>query len=213
MGKYYPINLNLENKDCLVIGAGVVAERKIKRLLEYGVNVTVVSPNFSRGINMLAKKNRIRLIQRCVNLKDIRGKFLVISAAGERRINSLVSKYCKESNILVNVVDSPIECNFILPSILKRGNLTISISTEGVSPALAKKIRQDLEQKFGTEYEKLLKIMKKIRPKVLKKIKNTKSRKAFFQKAVKSNVLNLLKKNKQKEAKEKLVKFLEDAGI
>ena len=212
MAKYYPINLNLENKQCLVIGAGVVAERKIKRLLEYGVNVTVVSPNFSRGINMLAKKNRIRLIQRRVNLKDIRGKFLVISAAGERRVNSLVSKYCKESNILVNVVDSPSECNFILPSVVKRGNLTISISTEGISPALAKKIRQDLGEKFGTEYEKLLKIMKKIRPEALKKIKDDKKRKVFFEKAVKANVLNLLKENKQKEAKKRIERLLENAA-
>ncbi|MEK6715034.1 MAG: bifunctional precorrin-2 dehydrogenase/sirohydrochlorin ferrochelatase [Candidatus Omnitrophota bacterium] len=212
MGKYYPINLNLENKDCLVIGAGVVAERKIKRLLEYGVNLTVVSPNFSRGISMLAKKNRIRLIQRRVNLKDIRGKFLVISASGERRINSLVSKYCKESNILVNVVDSPIESNFILPSIVKRGNLTISISTEGISPALAKKIRQDLEEKFGTEYEKLLKIMKKIRPEALKKIKDGKKRKAFFEKVVKQKVLNLLKQGKQKEAKRSIERLLENVA-
>ena len=212
MAKYYPINLNLENKQCLVIGAGVVAERKIKRLLEYGVNVTVVSPNFSRGINMLAKKDRIRLIQRRVNLKDIRGKFLVISAAGERRVNSLVSKYCKESNILVNVVDSPSECNFILPSVVKRGNLTISISTEGISPALAKKIRQDLGEKFGTEYEKLLKIMKKIRPEALKKIKDDKKRKVFFEKAVKANVLNLLKENKQKEAKKRIERLLENAA-
>lgn len=210
MTQYYPINLDLAGKDCLVVGGGEVAERKVRRLLEYGAKVIVVSPKATAGICALVKAGKIRLIKSHVNLRDITGKFLVISAAGERRINYLVSRYCKEAGILVNVADSPAECNFILPSVVKRGDLTISISTQGASPALAKKIRQDLEKKFGPEYTKLLKIMKKLRPEALKKIKDARRRKTFFEKAVKSDVLNLLKQDKGKNAKEKIGRLLDN---
>lgn len=210
MAKYYPVNLNLEKKDCLVVGGGAVAERKIRRLLEYGAKVTVVSPKFNQGIIRLSKQNKILIYKHHVNLRDIVRRFLVISATGERRINSLVSQYCKESDILVNVVDSPGECNFILPSVVRKGDLTISISTDGIAPALAKKIRGMLEKKFGVEYAKLLKIMKKIRPRALKKIKNTKLRRIFFEKAVNYGIVQLLKRGQEKQVKEKLEQILED---
>lgn len=210
MAKYYPINLNLENKDCLVVGAGAVAERKIKRLLDYGAKVAVVSPKSTLGIKRLAKKHKIRLMLRHINIRDINGRFLVISATGERRINSLVSKYCKESDILVNVVDSPKECNFILPSVVKRGDLTVSISTDGVSPALAKKIRRQLKEKFGAEYASFLKLLKTLRADALKKIRTPTLRKAFFEKVVNSDILMLIKKNKIQQAKTKLKRMLEN---
>ncbi len=148
-----------------------------------------------------------------VNLRDLSRAFLVISATDDRKINTLISAYCRKKGILVNVVDAPEECNFILPSIVRRGDLSITISTNGVSPALAKKIRQELEQKFGVEYIKLLRVLKEIRPEALKKIKNSESRKAFFQKAVQTGMLDLLRKNKEAEARAKLRALLENATI
>lgn len=185
MSRYYPVNLALKDRRCVVIGAGRVAERKVKRLLECGARVMVISPAITPGLKTMAKNGKIAFKQKNVNLKDLKGAYLVIAATTDRSINSKASSYCRRNNILVNIVDSPEECNFILPSIIRRGPLTISISTQGISPALSKKIRQDLEKAFGAEYGRLLHMMKKIRPFVLKNMKSVQSRKKFFNKMLK----------------------------
>lgn len=213
MSAYYPINLSLENKKCLVIGAGKVAQRKVRRLLESAARVSVISPAITPGFMALYKNKKIVFKKRKFSLKDLFGSYLVIAATSDRKVNSAVSSYCRKKGILVNVVDSPKECNFIMPSIVRRGALTISISTDGISPALSKKIRQDLEKRFGAEYAALLCIMKKIRPHVLKKIKNLRSRKDFFQKVLKGQVLDLLRRNKPRQAKIKLERILKNASV
>jgi len=204
MNKYYPINLLLKNKSCLVIGGGAVAERKVRRLLECGARVLVISPKSTQGLNGLAKKKKIIFKKRQINLKDLLGAYLVISATDDREINLLVSSYCRKRNILINIVDSPDECSFILPSIIRRGALTVSVSTDGISPALSRKIRRDLQERFGAEYARFLRIMREIRPAVLKKIKSLKIRKEFFKKALQPQIFDLLKKNKTRQAKVKL---------
>lgn len=185
MPGYYPINLVLKNRKCVVTGAGIVAERKVRRLLECGSRVLVIGPAITPGLKAMADNRKIVFKRRKVSLRDLDGAYLVIAAAADRAANSLVSAYCRKNNILVNVVDSPKECSFILPSIIRRGDLTISISTGGISPGLAKKIRQDLEKAFGREYASLLGIMKKIRPLALKKMKSAEDRKKFFNKILK----------------------------
>lgn len=210
---YYPVNLNLRNRKSLIIGGGRVAERKARRLLECGARVLVISPEVTAGLKTLAEKKKIILKKKRAGLTDLKGASLVISATSDRRINSLISSYCRRKGILINVVDSPKECNFILPSIARRGNLTIAVSTDGISPALSKKIRQALERRFGAEYAKLLRIMAKLRPGVLKRIKDPGSRKIFFQKAVQADILNLLKRNKGREARERIRVILENAGL
>ncbi len=211
--KYYPINLFLETKRCLVAGAGRVAERKVRRLLQCGAKVLVISPKITAGLKALASKKRIILKKRRVKLSDLNAAYLVISATDDRPLNSAIASYCRRKNILVNVVDSPKDCNFILPSVIKRGNLTITISTDGISPALAKRIRQDIQHMFGAEYTRLLRIIRKFRPKALEKIKKSKLRKEFFQKAIQTGILNLLKVNKVKQAKLKLEHLLQNAAI
>lgn len=188
--RYYPVNLALKNKRCLVIGAGSVAERKARRLVEYGARVQVISPAITQGLKAMADNGRIIFKRRKVNLKDLDGAYLVIAATADRLTNSKVSSYCRRKNILVNIVDSPEECGFILPSIVRRGALTISISTDGISPALSKKIRRDLEKRFGAKYAEYLRIMKRIRPEARKKIKGIKARKEFFNKMLRQNILD-----------------------
>jgi precorrin-2 dehydrogenase / sirohydrochlorin ferrochelatase len=180
MPQYYPINLVLENRKCVVIGAGRVAQRKVRRLLECAARVMVIGQAITPSLKAMADKGKFVFKRRKVSLRDLNGAYLVIVATADRSINSTVSTYCRKKNIPVNVVDSPKECSFILPSIIRRGDLTISISTGGISPALAKKIRQNLEKMFGSEYASLLNIMKKIRPLTLKKMKNAKDRKKFL---------------------------------
>ncbi len=211
--RYYPINLALKNKRCLVIGAGSVAERKVRRLKACGARVQVISPAITPGLKAMADKKRIIFKRRKVNLKDLDGAYLVIAATADRLTNSKVSSYCRRKNILVNIVDSPEECSFILPSIVRRGALTISISTDGISPALSKKIRQDLEKRFGAEYAEYLRIMKRIRPEARKKMKSMRLRKKLFNKMAQPEILGLLKRNKAGQAMRKLKNILSDARI
>ncbi len=213
MRKYYPVNLVLENKICVVVGGGAVAQRKVQRLLECAALVSVISPAITPGLKRLAAKNKILFKNKEVELKDLNGAYLVIAATSDRKINSFVSSYCLKKGILINVVDFPQECNFILPSIVKRGNLTISISTDGISPALAKKIRRDLEKEFGAEYADLLRILKEARPLAIKKIKNARARKAFFQKVLSTEILSLLKKKNEKQAKQIIAEYLKNAEL
>lgn len=202
MPRYYPINLVLKNKKCAVIGAGNVAERKVRRLLECGAHVTVISPAITPGLKNMAQRGKIILKNRKVNLRDLDGAYLVIAATTDRSINSAVSSYCRKNNILINVVDSPKECGFILPSIIRRGALTISVSTDGISPALSKKIRKDLEKHFGAEYAALLRMMKRIRPQIREKIKSMRARKEFFNKIFQPRTLKLLKQKRFKQCQE-----------
>ncbi|OGW92649.1 MAG: hypothetical protein A3G36_01430 [Omnitrophica bacterium RIFCSPLOWO2_12_FULL_45_13] len=211
MPRYYSINLVLKNKKCVVIGAGNVAERKARRLVECAARVSVISPAITPGLKAMAQNGRIILKNRNFNLSDLNGAYLVIAATTDRSVNAAVSSYCRRKNILVNVADSPEECSFILPSIIRRGDLTISISTGGSSPALSKKIRKDLEKMFGAEYAALLRIMKKIRPQARKKIKDPRSRKAFFKKTLQPETMNLLKQNKGRQVMRKLKDILDNA--
>lgn len=213
MTKYYPVNLVLENKICVVVGAGVVAARKVHRLLECGALVSVISPTITPGIKRLAAKKKISFKNKAVELKDLSGAYLVIAATQDRKINSLVSAYCRKKGILINAVDYPKECTFILPAVVRRGSLTISISTDGISPALAKKIRKDLEKEFGVEYAKLLRILKEIRPQAIKRIKGGRARKDFFQKLFAPEIVSLLKKNKERQVKIKIGTYFKNAQL
>ncbi len=209
--KYYPVNLSLENKKCVVFGAGIVALRKVKRLLECGARVSVIAEKIIPPLKRLLKQKKIIFKNKKANLNDLKGAFLVVAATNYRKLNAQVYAYCLKKNILVNVVDSVQECNFILPSVLRRGNLAISVSTDGLSPALAKKIRQDIQQKFGFEYAKLLRLMKRVRPEALKKIKNPRERGLFFQKIFQPKILTLLKENKLPQAKRRIREYLKNA--
>lgn len=213
MIKYYPVNLVLENKICVVAGAGVVAQRKVCRLLECGARVLVISPLITIGLKKLAEKKKIIFKNRKVNLRDLNAAYLVIAATADRKINSDISSYCRKKGILINAVDYPKECTFILPAVVRRGSLTISISTDGISPALAKKIRKDLEKEFGVEYAKLLRILKEIRPQAIKRIKGGRARKDFFQKLFAPEIVSLLKKNKERQVKIKIGTYFKNAQL
>lgn len=209
--KYYPVNLSLENKKCVVLGAGAVALRKVRRLWECGGRILVIAERMGPQLKKLFRNKKIVFKNKKADLKDLTGAHLVVAATDDRKLNALVSAYCLRKNILVNVVDSPQECNFILPAVLRRGNLSISVSTDGLSPALAKKIRKGIQKKFGPEYAKLLRLSKEFRAAALKKIKDARKRKLFFQKISGRPILNLLKKNKLAQARKKINEYLKNA--
>ena len=213
MLKYYPVNLNLENKNCLVVGGGEVANRKVKRLLECGANVLVVSPKITVALRSLIRNRRISYRRAHINLRDINRAFVVIAATGDRRINHLISLYCGKHRILVNVVDSPDECNFVLPSILRRGNLCLTISMDGISPSLSKQIRLKLEKEIGAEYAKFLKIMSVYRARIVAHVCNPKKRKKVFQKLIDSRALAQIRRGKLSLARKTLASILKKEHI
>jgi siroheme synthase-like protein len=153
---YYPVNLNLKGKLCLVAGAGEIAVRKVEMLLSFKATVKVVAPEVNAKIKSWADAGKITLCCRDFKPEDIKGAFLVIAATDSALTNSEIAAFTRKKHILINVVDSPQQCDFILPSVVKRGDLVISICSGGKAPALSKKLRQELEKVLPNELEELV---------------------------------------------------------
>jgi precorrin-2 dehydrogenase/sirohydrochlorin ferrochelatase len=166
---YYPVNLKIENKKCVVVGGGKVAERKINLLLEKGALVTVISPKITSLLEKLWRATKVNYLPVTYSPSSLKDAFLVIAASNDRTVNSRVAKDADQLGILVNVVDSPAESSFILPAILSRGDLTIAVSTAGRSPALARKIKEDLALIYSKEYGDLIEILAQARERIKRK--------------------------------------------
>lgn len=193
---YYPIYLNIKNRQCLVVGGGAVASRKAETLWEYGAIVTVVSLEFTESLSELEKRSTITLVCRPYETSDLAGMFLVIGATNNESLNRQISADAENRNMLCNIADVPDICNFILPSIIQRGDFSIAISTSGKSPAFAKKLRKDLEKTFGDEYARFLTLMGAVRNKLLAEEHAPEAHKPLFEKLINSRLLDLIK-NKQ----------------
>ncbi len=195
--KYYPVNLDIKNRNCLLVGGGAVGTRKVNTLLECGARVTVVSPDPTPQLTSLASEGSITLKKRAYRSDDLTGRFLVIGATDDESLNRQVSKDAERAHTLCNIADRPEVCNFILPSIVRRGDLVITISTSGKSPALAKQLRQKLETQFGKEYAEFLLLMGAIRKKLLSQAHEPEAHKGLFNKLIDSNILNLIHEGKK----------------
>jgi precorrin-2 dehydrogenase/sirohydrochlorin ferrochelatase len=165
-GGYFPIFLEIRHKNVLVIGGGVIAQRKIESLMEAGANIVVASKDLTPQIKKYEKEGRIVVVGREYDKAFLEEVFMVIAATDDAELNHRISQDAIEKGLLVNAVDQPKDCNFIFPSVVKRGDLVLAISTSGKSPALAKKIRERLEQEFGDEYEIFLNIMGYLRQEI-----------------------------------------------
>lgn len=149
---YLPIFLKVEGCPCLVVGGGLVAWRKAEALLGAGAAVSVISPQVVPEIDKLARKGNLRHLARGYVPGDLRGFALVYAATDDAEVQREVSREARELSIPVNVVDGPEFCTFISPAIIKRGALTVAVSTAGASPAMARRIRERLERLLGDEY-------------------------------------------------------------
>jgi precorrin-2 dehydrogenase/sirohydrochlorin ferrochelatase len=191
--KYYPINLNIQNRNCLVVGGGGVGTRKVIALLNCGARVTVVSPDPTSRLKKLAAEGSIQLKKRSYRSDDVNKMFLVIGATDDENLNRQISKDAERVNILCNIADRPEVCNFILPAIVRRGDLAITISTSGKSPAMAKRLRLELETQFGEEYADLLRLMGAIRDKLLSQAHEPEAHKALFNQLIDKDLIGLIK--------------------
>lgn len=164
--QYYPVFLNISGRRCIVVGGGQVALRKVRTLLEHGANITVISPEFCPELNQLAENGEIEARQQGYREGDLAGAFVVIAATDDGAINQQVVREARETGALINVVDDADNSDFIAPSVVRRGDITIAISTAGRSPALARKLRTKVEEDFSDEYASLVNLVGEVRTEV-----------------------------------------------
>lgn len=193
--RYYPIFVNLEKKSCLVVGAGEVGKRKIQSLIDSGAgHVTIIETRSAdKDLDSIISLENVKFECREFVDDDLRGKFLVIACTSNEDLNWRISDLCAKRGILCNIVDQPEKCSFIVPATVKRGDLTVAISTSGQSPAMAKRIRKELQDSFGDEYAKLLTLMGRIRPLMLGLGLDTKDNTIVFRSLVNSDLLTAIK--------------------
>ena len=213
MPRYYPACLDITGKRCLVAGGGKIAERKVNSLLKCGAEVSVVSPDLTRRLKELNSKGKIKFLKGKFKEKYLKDIFLVIGATDNSNVNFKVYESANKKNILVNIVDSPELCNFIVPSVVERDNLTIAISTGGKSPALAKKLRKEIEDRYGFEYAKFLNIMGNLRKRISYKISDKKKREEIYNKLVDSDIINLIRDGNDKSAKNRIDEIIKSYNL
>ncbi len=202
--RYYPIFLDIKGRACLVVGGGGVASRKVNTLLECGATVTVVCLEASQVVRDLADTPHVILKIQSYNADDLEGQFLVIGATNDEALNRQISSDAEGRNLLCNIADRPSVCNFILPSIIQRGDLVLAISTSGKSPAFAKKLRQDLESQYGDEYAIFLELMGAIRKRLLNEAHAPEQHKPLFRKIILSDIITLIQ-NRQYDQIDRLL--------
>src|SRR6266568_3137942 len=159
----FPIFLKLRDRRCVVVGGGAIAEQKLKSLLETGATVIVVSPNATATIQQYAREGVVDWKKKIFEPSDLDGALLVISATASREVDELVYRESERRGALCNAVDDPPRCHFYYPSIIRRGDLQIAISTNGKSPALAQRLRRELEETFDSSYKGWLEWLGKVR--------------------------------------------------
>jgi precorrin-2 dehydrogenase / sirohydrochlorin ferrochelatase len=193
--KYYPVNLDIRGRSCLVVGGGAVGTRKIRTLLECGAVVTVVSPEVTDPLSALVLENRISLKQRPYRTSDLDGVFLVIGATDNKELNRTIHEDAGSQGKLCNIADQPDLCNFILPSVIDRGDLIIAISTSGKSPAFARRLRKQLEAQFGPEYAEFLKLMGAVRKILLAQTRDPEAHRRVFESLIDRGLLECIRDN------------------
>jgi precorrin-2 dehydrogenase/sirohydrochlorin ferrochelatase len=188
MANLFPIFLKLEGRECLVVGAGPVAEQKLASLIQAGAKIHVVAPDATEAVRRRAFAKEVRWSQRQFTPDDLDQVILVIAATGDEAVNELI--YCEASSrgVLCNGVDEPARCHFYYPAIVQRGDLQIAISTAGHSPALAQRIRKELEHQFDASYADWLQWLGAIRRRLFQRNMNAQRRRNILHRVARREV-------------------------
>jgi precorrin-2 dehydrogenase / sirohydrochlorin ferrochelatase len=189
---YYPIFVQMEGMRALVVGGGAVAQRKVETLLAFGADVSMVSRDLTPELTRLVDAGKVRFLGPEMADQFFEDVSLVIAATDDAALNHEVSQGARQRGLLVNAVDQPADCTFIVPSIVRRGDLLIAVSTSGRSPAFSKKIRKRLEAEFGDEYARFLALMGRVRKAVLAMGLPQKDNSRIFHEIVDSDILEAL---------------------
>lgn len=203
---YYPVFLDLTGRPCVVIGGGAVAEGKVQGLLHHNCPITLVSPTATAALKDWAAKGRIQWLQREYQPGDLKDAFLAIAATDQRSVNDAVAKEAAAEKVLLNVVDYPPLCVFIAPAVVKRGPVTFAISTSGASPALARKLRESLEQSDILPYADLAPLLMRARLEIKKQ--GLKVHPDRWQEALNHDLLRLVQQGHEDQAFDRLMSTL-----
>ena len=210
----YVLCLKLINRPCLVVGGGEVAERKVRTLYSAGACITVIAREISARLRQFTEDHAITLIVREVREEDLKEKLLIIAATDDRQTNRKIAEQGRRAGALINVADCPEESDFFVPSTFNRGDLTIAIATSGKLPALSRRIREQLEEQFGNEYESYLQLLEPARDALYKCSAYTADGKIrLIEELLDLPLLRLLKEGKQDEARQIIHVFLKTHGV
>ncbi len=202
--RYFPAFLDLQGKTCVVVGGGRVGERKVRGLAKAGARVKVISPELTAPLVRLRDQGKIVHVSRPYRRGDLRAAFLAVAATGDRITNEEVFREALRERVLVNVVDDPAHSSFIVPSVVKKKDLIVAVSTSGRSPALARVVRRKLEKEIGPEYGLLLDLFGKIRKKVLSAGDGQNRNAKTFRRLAKEDLLPLVKEHRTAELNRRL---------
>lgn len=210
--KPYPVFLvGLENRHCIVVGGGKEAEYKVKGLLECQATLMVISPTLTPQLEEWAEEGRFSWLNRAYQPGDLRGAFLVIAERSDPPRNAQIFEEAQAENALVNLIDDIPHCNFIAGSVVRQGDLVITISTSGSAPALAVRLRQRFERELGPEYSDFLALMAALRQPMSALIPDFQERRRRWYRLVDSEILELLRAGERDRAWEQLVEILGEA--
>ena len=191
---YHPVFLDLHGRCCVVVGGGAVAQQKVESLLDAGARVTVVSPSLTDGLEELAATHEILHHPRTYRRGDLDDAVLAYVAVDDDAVRAAVAADAAASRVLVNVVDVPQLCTFIAPAVVRRDPVVVAVSTGGASPALARRLRQELEVRVGDEYGVAATILARLRPVVQRAESDPQARARTFARLVDGPLLDALRK-------------------
>ncbi len=206
--KYFPVYLELRNRNVLIVGYGPETLSKIDQILSTGANVKYISDTIPTSLSDYLKKQHIEFRIKEFQKNDLQGIWLAISSSEDEELNKKVFESAAAKNIFTNVVDVTDLCSFIFPAIITEKDISIAISTSGNSPALAQRIKKEISGIIGEEYGYLAELMGRIRPLILKRISDKQRRIQLFHRLVNSELLDLLRLNKYEEAESSAYKII-----
>lgn len=177
---YYPLFLDISDKLCTILGGGRIAERKVMMLLKFNAKVRLISPKITRNLAKLSESGKIECVEREYKDGDLEGALLVFAATNRKEINVKIKREAAKRDIPVNVVDDPVLCDFIVPSIVKKAPIIIAISTSGTLPLLSKKLRKEISNYITRDYIRYAQIIGKFRKYLVKNLKNKEKRREIM---------------------------------
>lgn len=213
MTRFYPVFADVEGRTCLVVGGGGVAEDRAGRLAASGARVRLVAPRTTPTLDEMIAQHRIaEYRQREYTATDLEGCLLAIAATDSRAVNHTVRTDARRAGVLCNVADDPGLCDFILPAVVRRGDLTLAVSTGGASPVVAADIRRRLEEAFGPEWGELIAMLGAVREELKRRHPEPDKRSSRVRAVMESDVLSLLERGESQAAERRMRSLLDVEG-
>lgn len=210
---YYPIYIDIEERDVVIIGGGTVCARKAETMMKYGARVTVVSPEFTEEIEQWEREGKLVLKRKHYQDADLQGANIVIASTDNQHVNEQIAADCRRRKIPVNVVDVTPLCEFIVPAIIEKGSIQIAVSTGGKSPAVARTLKEDLQRSIGPEYAEANDVLGTLREGAKATLPTDVDRKRFFDGILDRGILEMLRGGRRREAYEAIRAACEEAGV